>query len=153
MRSNAAEVSQYLAALTEERRHALAKVREVVLAHLPRGYEEAMNWGMISYQVPLDTYPETYNGQPLMYAALASQKRHMSLYLTAMYIDETIMNHFQASYRERGKRLEAGKSCIRFRVLEELPLDLVAETIALYSPDQFIQRMEQIRSKGSGKSG
>jgi hypothetical protein len=86
VRSDATTVDQYLSSLPEHRRAAIATVRQIILEHLPRGYEEAMNWGMIAYQVPLETYPDTYNGQPLMYAALASQKDHMAVYLTGIYM-------------------------------------------------------------------
>jgi uncharacterized protein YdhG (YjbR/CyaY superfamily) len=79
MYSDAKTVEKYLEELPEERRDALEAVRRTILEHLPDGYEEVMNWGMITYQVPLDVYPDTYNGKPLMYAALASQKRHMAL--------------------------------------------------------------------------
>ncbi|MGI9584813.1 MAG: DUF1801 domain-containing protein, partial [Acidimicrobiia bacterium] len=82
MRSDATSVDQYLAELPDDRRAAIETVRDTILANLPDGYEEAMNWGMITYQVPLATYPDTYNGKPLMYAALASQKHHMAVYLT-----------------------------------------------------------------------
>ena len=81
MRSEASSVEQYLKELPEDRRAAVAAVRQTILANLPAGYEEAMNWGMIGYQVPLSSYPDTYNDQPLMYAALASQKNHMAVYL------------------------------------------------------------------------
>jgi hypothetical protein len=84
MRSNAASVEEYVSALPDDRRVTIERVRDVILENLPKGYEEAMNWGMITYQVPLETYPDTYNGQPLMYAALASQKNHMAVYLTAI---------------------------------------------------------------------
>ena len=83
MRSEAKTVDGYLAELPRDRREAISAVWRVIVENLPDGYEEAMNWGMITYQVPLSTYPETYNKQPLMYAALASQKNHMAVYLSA----------------------------------------------------------------------
>jgi uncharacterized protein YdhG (YjbR/CyaY superfamily) len=88
VRSDAATVDEYLASLPDERREAIEVVRNEILANLPDGYEEAMNWGMIAYQVPLSVNPDTYNGQPLMYAALASQKNHMAVYLTSVYAQE-----------------------------------------------------------------
>ena len=115
MRSGANTVEQYLAELPGARRTAIQTVREVILAHLPRGYEEVMNWGMITYQVPLFKYPDTYNKQPLMYAALASQKNYMSLYLTAVHMDEKTRKEFEKEYRATGKKMDIGKSCIRFR--------------------------------------
>jgi uncharacterized protein YdhG (YjbR/CyaY superfamily) len=139
MRSEATAVEAYLAGLPEERRAAIAAVRQVILAHLPEGYEEAMNWGMITYQVPLATYPDTYNGQPLMYAALASQKNYMSLYLMNIYTDDESRLAFEAAYRATGKRLDVGKSCVRFRKLDDLPLDLIAETIAATGVQAFVE--------------
>ena len=94
MQSNAATVDQYLAELPEDRREVIQKVRQVIRQNLPKGYEEVMNWGMITYQVPLEVYPDTYNKQPLMYAALASQKNHMAVYLSAIYLDESERNTF-----------------------------------------------------------
>jgi hypothetical protein len=136
----------YLAALPEDRRIALSAVRDVILANLPDGYAEAVRWGMISYEVPLETFPDTYNGQPLSYAALASQKRHMSLYLMGIYSDEGNREWFEQAAAERGARLDIGKSCVRFRKLEDLPLDLVGEAIARYPVDDFIRLHEKVRS-------
>lgn len=137
MRSDVATVDEYLASLPEDRRQALEAVREVILDHLPDGYEEVMNWGMITYQVPLDTYPDTYNGKPLMYAALASQKHHMAVYLTSVYADDASRKAFEEEYRATGKRLDMGKSCVRFRSLDDLPLDLVGLTIGSVEVDRF----------------
>lgn len=142
MRSEAATVARYLAGLPPDRRAALRAVREVVLANLPPGYEEAMNWGMIAYQVPLATYPDTYNGKPLMYAALASQKNHMALYLAGIYVDEGARRRFEKAYRSSGKRYDVGKSCVRFRKLDDLPLDLVGEAIASLGVAKFVARVE-----------
>jgi hypothetical protein len=125
--------------LPEDRRTAIAAVREVVLANLPDGYEEAMNWGMIAYQVPLATFSETYNKQPLLYAALASQKRHMAVYLTGIYTSEDARRRFEAAYKATGKRFDVGKSCVRFRTIDDLPLDLIGETIAAMTPADLIR--------------
>lgn len=146
MRSEAATVGEYLDSLQEGRREAVAEVRDVVAANLPGGYVEAMNWGMITWQVPLERYPNTYNKQPLMYAALASQKNYMSLYLTSIYMDEDEAESFEARYRATGKRYDVGKSCVRFRTVDDLPLDLVAETIAATPVDAFIDQYEQARA-------
>lgn len=148
MRSEATTVREYLASLPEDRRDAISAVRKVIRANLPQGYEEAMNWGMITYQVPLRTYPDTYNGQPLMYAALASQKNHMAVYLTAIYLSEQSRKSFEAAYRATGKRLDAGKSCVRFRKPDDLPLTLIGDTIASLSVEEFVGR---VRSLGSGR--
>ena len=145
MKSEAKSVEQYLTELPEDRRKEIESVRQVILENLPEGYEEAMNWGMISYQVPLETYPDTYNGQPLMYAALASQKNHMSLYLTGIYMDEETKEGFEEAYRATGKRYDVGKSCVRFRKLDDLPLPLIGESIAAMDVDAFVARAEEIR--------
>jgi uncharacterized protein YdhG (YjbR/CyaY superfamily) len=146
MRSNAATVEVFLAELSDERRELVEAVREVILEYLPEGYEEAMNWGMITYQVPLETYPDTYNGKPLMYAALASKKNHVSLYLTGIYMDEEARESFKAAYKATGKRYDAGKSCVRFRKVDDLPLALIGETIASLEVDEFVERMKQLHS-------
>ena len=85
VQSKAATVDEYLDELSPEKRDVVSRVREVVLENLPEGYVESMNWGMISYEIPLATYPETYNGQPLSYMALAAQKRHYALYMMHVY--------------------------------------------------------------------
>ena len=145
VRSDATTVAQYLAELDPERRRQIAAVRDVVLANLPDGYEESMNWGMISYEIPLERYPNTYNKQPLGYAALASQKHHMSLYLMALYADPDQEQSFEERYRATGKRYDVGKSCVRFRRIDDLPLDLIAEVIASTSVDEYIARYEAAR--------
>jgi uncharacterized protein YdhG (YjbR/CyaY superfamily) len=142
MRSDAVNVEEYLAGLPDDRREAITRVREAILANLPEGYEEAMNWGMVSYQVPLDVYPETYNGQPLMYAALASQKNYMAVYLSSIYGNDGARERFEAAYRESGKRYDMGKSCVRFRSLEDLPLDLIGAAIRATPIDDFIDTYE-----------
>lgn len=145
MRSDATTVEQYLDELPQDRRIAIETVRDLVVANLPEGYEESMNWGMIVYSVPLESYPDTYNKQPLMYAALASQKNYMSLYLTAVWTTDEVRDGFLAEYRESGKRLDMGKSCVRFRKLDDLPLDLISETISAIDVDTFIETYENSR--------
>lgn len=151
MRSNAHRVDEYLAELPEERRAAIEAVRGTILKKLPKGYEEVMNWGMITYQVPLDTYPETYNGQPLMYAALASQKNHMAVYLTGIYMSETARRDFEKAYKATGKRLDVGKSCVRFKKLDDLPLPLIGKVIAATSVKKFIARVEEVAKDRKAK--
>ena len=147
MRSDADTVEQYLAELPEERRQAISAVREVILASLPEGYEEVMNWGMITYQVPLSVYPDTYNKKPLMYAALASQKNHMAVYLISLYMNEKTRIEFEEDYRSTGKRLDTGKSCVRFRRLEDLPLTLIGKAISSMSVRDFIDAVKNVRQR------
>ena len=150
MRSDAATVDQYLSSLSDDRRAAIQTVRQVILENLPEGYEEVMNWGMITYQVPMETYPNTYNGKPLMYAALASQKNHMAVYLTGIYSDDEAREEFEAAYRATGKPLNTGKSCVRFRKLDDLPLSLVGGVIASQEVDDFTRLFEKARSASRG---
>ena len=146
MRSEATTVEEYLDSLPDDRRQQITRVRHLILANLPDGYVETMNWGMISYEVPLETYPDTYNGKPLMYAALASQKNHMAVYLSGVWGIEGVEPVFKARYLETGKRLDMGKSCVRFRSVDDLPLELIGETIASLPPDEFIAGFEKSRA-------
>ena len=151
MQSKAITVDQYLQELPEARAAQISRVREIVLEHLPAGYEEVMNWGMITYQVPLNVYPDTYNKKPLLYAALASQKNHMAVYLSGIYMFEEKFKTFETAYRETGKRFDTGKSCVRFRKLEDLPLDLIGETIASLPLETFVAHVKAIHSPRKGK--
>ena len=147
MRSEAATVEAYLAELPDPRREAISTVRTVILDNLPAGIEEAMNWGMIAYEIPLSRYPDTYNGQPLLYAALASQKNHMAVYLHSIYADPDTRTEFEEAYRGTGKKMDVGASCVRFRTLENLPLDVVAEAVAAVDVDTYIARYEKARGQ------
>ena len=133
------KVEEYLNELPDDRKESLSIVREVITQNLPTGYDEVMNWGMITYEVPLVKFPETYNGKPLMYAALASQKNHMSVYLMGCYMSPDIRKEFENAYKKSGKKFDAGKSCIRFKKVDDLPLKLIGETIASMSVRKFIE--------------
>jgi hypothetical protein len=146
MHSDATTVREYLDSLPDDRRTALTKVRAVIRKNLPRGIVESMNWGMISYEVPLRTYPDTYNGQPLAYAALASQKNHMSVYLMGIYGDASLRERFEADYRATGKRMDVGKSCVRFRTLDDLPLEVVGEAVGALTLEQFLAMHDEAAS-------
>jgi hypothetical protein len=143
--SRANTVREYLAGLPADRRAAIAAVRKVIRDHLPDGYEEGMLYGMISYYVPLSRYPTTYNGQPLALASLASQKGHMSLYLMCVYGNRELERWFAAAFRKAGKKLDMGKSCVRFESIDDLPLDVIGETIARTSIDDYIASYERRR--------
>ena len=146
MQSRVSTVSQYLSQLTTDRREAIEAVRQIILENLPSGYEEVINWEMITYQVPLETYPDTYNKKPLMYAALASQKNHMAVYLIGIYIDDEARQKFETAYRATGKKYDVGKSCVRFKALDDLPLTLIGESIAGLDVEEFIERVEKAGS-------
>lgn len=142
----AATVEAYLAQLPPDRRAAIAKVRDVVNANLPAGYEEGMQYGMIGWYVPLARYPETYNGQPLGIASLASQKGYMALYLIGVYGDPDLAAWFRRAFAAAGKKLDMGKSCVRFKSLDALPLDVIGETIRRVPVERFLAQYEDARS-------
>ncbi len=147
VQSQAETPEQYLAELTPDRRAAVEAVRATILDNLPEGYEEQMSFGMLAYVVPLETYPDTYNHQPLMYAALASQKRHMAVYLTNVYADEASLDWFVDAYRATGKKLDMGKSCVRFKRLDDLPLDVIGQAVARTPVADFLEYYERSRSR------
>lgn len=146
-KSEAATVEEYLDELPEERREVVARVREVILRNLPRGYRETMNWGMVCYEVPLENYPDTYNGQPLGYAALAAQKNYVALHLMCAYQDSELEKKLREGFARAGKKLDMGKSCIRFKRLEDLPLEVIGEAVASTPPEKFIEQYEKGRHK------
>jgi hypothetical protein len=138
-------VEAYLDSLPDDRRGPISEVRDVINAHLPEGYVEQMDWGMISWVVPLDLKPDTYNGKPLCYASLASQKQHMAVYLLGMYTDGPELEWFRQEYADRGMKLDMGKSCVRFKRLDDLPLDVLGEAIGKIEVDEFVARYEATR--------
>jgi uncharacterized protein YdhG (YjbR/CyaY superfamily) len=138
--SKAKTVNAYLKDLPPERRRVLSRVREVILQNLPDGYVERMNWGMISYEIPLETFPDTHNGQPLNYIALAAQKNHYSLYIMGANQDPAQEARLRQAYAQSGMKLDMGKSCVRFRKLENLPLDVLGELVAGITPKAYIAR-------------
>ena len=146
-RIDVASVPAYLAALPPERRKAIAAVRKVIRANLPPGYEEGPQFGMIGYYVPLTRFPDTYNGQPLCLAGLASQASYMSLYLMCVYGDGKLRASFERGFRAAGKKLNMGKSCVRFKSVDDLPLDVIGKAIAAVSVDRYIAHYEETRKR------
>ena len=145
--SKATTVAEYLAELPADRRKTISTVRAVVRKSLPKGYEEGVGYGMICYTVPLATHPVTYNGQPLCYAALASQKQYCAIYLMNVYGDATSAKAFREGFKKAGKKLDMGKSCVRFKTADDLPLDVIGETIAAMPVKAFIEMHERSRKK------
>jgi hypothetical protein len=145
VQSEATTVEDYLSELPADRRKTVEGVRAVILEHLPDGYVEGMQYGMIGYYIPLERYPDTSNGQALAIAALASQKRHVSLYLMGIYANEDDAWWFREKWTLSGKRLDMGKSCVRFRKLDDVPLDVVGAAIARTSAVDFIADYERSR--------
>ena len=141
MRSEATTVDEYLSELTSEQRSVIEPLRKLILENIPEGIQESMNWGMISYEIPLRSFPDTYNKQPIGYAALSVQKHGFSLYLMPLYMDDKKM----AKIQKQSKKFMLGKSCIQFKSLEELPLDLIVEILRSYTVETYIEAYKNIK--------
>ena len=122
-------------------------MRATILAHLPAGYEESFEHGMLAYQVPLAVYPDTYNKKPLLYAALASQKGHMALYLCNVYGLPALRERFAAGFAAAGKKLDMGKSCVRFKKLADVPLAVIGEAVAATPMADFVAFAKALQKK------
>jgi hypothetical protein len=147
MKSAAKTPDAYVKSLPAERRDAIGAVRAVILKNLPEGYEEVVDFGMLAYVIPLKRYPDTYNGHPLAVVALASQKQYMSLYLMCVYGSATLKTWFASAFKKAGKTLAMGKSCVRFKRIEDLPLGVIGEAVARVSVDEYLKRYEKSRRK------
>ncbi|MSU57291.1 MAG: DUF1801 domain-containing protein [Pedosphaera sp.] len=156
MTSNAKTVAEYLRSLPEDRRIAISAVRKVILANLPAGYEEIMQYGMIGYVVPLRIYPAGYPPDPklpLGFACLGSQKNHMALYMMCIYCDPPTAKWLKQAFKDAGKRLDMGKSCLRFKKLDDLPLDVIGQVIARVPVKEYIARVEKVFQRKPRKRG
>ena len=155
MQSKATTVDAYLAELPEERREAISSIRGVILKNLPNGYEEGMQWGMIGYYVPHSLYPAGYHCQPeepLPVASLASQKNHMAFYGLGLYINEAQARWFVEEWKKAGKKLDMGKSCVRFKTLDDVAVDVIGRAIKRLPVEQYIEQYErQLTTNDSGK--
>ena len=143
MPAKTATVDEYLAALPDDRCEALTTVREEILTSLPEGVEETMGWGMPTYEIPLELSGPTYNGKPLMYAALASQKRHMAAYLTCAYLSEGDREWIEERFAAAGKKLDMGKSCLRFRSLDDIPAGVIGDAVGRKTVEEFLRENER----------
>ena len=165
MQSAASSVSAYLASLPDDRRAAIETVRKLILKNLDKGFEEGMQYGMIGYYVPHKLFPAGYHcdpKQPLPFAALASQKNYMSLYLMGVYCgcgdsstDETPdARWFRDAWGKTGKKLDMGKACVRFRKIDDVALDVVGEAIKRISAKAYIERYLDVlsRTKSAAKA-
>lgn len=144
--SAANSVHQYLEQLPQPRRGELEQLVELIRANLPQGHDEAMAFGMIAWQVPIEISGPTYNKQPLCPVALAAQKHHISLYLLSIYGSEELTKEFQERWKASGKKLDMGKSCIRFRSLDQADLETIAWAVGLLTPEQFTEMYLKARS-------
>jgi hypothetical protein len=150
MTSNAKTVSEYLASLSPDRRAAISAVRKVILTNLPKGYEECMQYGMIGYVVPHSIYPAGYHCDPtkaLTYASLGSQKNHMAIYLMCAYGDPATNEWFRKAYATSGKKLDMGKSCVRFKKVEDLALNVIGQVIARVPVDRYIAHVTELLNR------
>jgi len=145
-RTNATTVDAYLAELPDERRAVMSAIRELILKNLPKGYRESMNWGMISYEIPLEVFPDTYNGQPFGYVALAAQKNYYALHLMGVCVDSKQREVLEKGFAKLGKKMDMGKGCLRFKKVEDLPLDTVAKVIASATPEKLMARVKTLRA-------
>lgn len=137
--SRASTPDEYLAGLPEDRAPVVHAVRSTILAHLPDGFEETMAYGMLGYVIPLDRFSDTYNGQPLATIALANQKNHVAVYLMGIYGDDDQRTWFVDAWRATGKKLDMGKSCVRFKALDDVSLEVLGQAVARVTPDMLIR--------------
>ena len=145
--SAASTVDEYLAGLPPERASVVTAMRDLINAHMPPGYQETMAFGMIGWGIPLSRYPDTYNKQPLGYVALAAQKNSYSLYLMGIYADVEQERALCEAAVAAGKKLDKGKSCLRFKRPDDLPLQAIGELIASLQVDDYIALYEASRKR------
>ena len=145
-------VAEWIAGLPEDRRRIVSKLRALLKRRVPKGYRESILWGAITYSIPLERFPDTYNGQPLCYAALGSRKSHLSLYLMCVYGNAAQTKKLQDGFRKAGKKLDMGKACIRFRALEDLPLDVIGDIVAAVPPEKYLEIYRKSRESGARKA-
>jgi hypothetical protein len=145
-------VAAYLASLTPQKRTVIEEARAFVHRHIPQGYAEFMNWGVINWGIPLDEFPHTYNGQPLCYVGLGAQKNYNSLYLMGAYDSSNgkYTSPFSQkllvdAFKKAGKRLDMGKCCLHFRELDDLELTSVATVIAMSTPKEYIAYYKRVK--------
>ena len=156
MKSSATTVEEYLQGLPADRRAAINAVRQAILASLPEGYVECMSYGMIGYVVPHNIYPAGYHCDPklpLPYACLGSQKNHMALHLMTVYGDPAMEKWFRNVWAATGKKLDMGKACVRFKKLEDVPLDVIGQVIARVPVKDYIARVEKLIGATRSKRG
>ena len=160
VQSKATTVTLYLASLPADRRAALEAVRAVIKKNLGAGYEEGMQYGMIGYFVPHRLFPAGYHcdpKQPLSFAALASQKGHMSLYMMGLYIgpegkEPPEAREFREAWVKTGRKLDMGKACVRFKKLEDVALDVVGEAIRRLPVKVYLDRYRALDPRGSASA-
>ena len=131
-------VDDYVASVPADRREAFDAVRATINANLPAGFEEGVEFGMLTWSVPLSTFADTYNGRPLGLIALANQKQYLAMYVLGVYATEGGEERFRTAWEATGTKLDMGKSCVRFRRVDDVPLAVVADTVRSSSVDALI---------------
>jgi hypothetical protein len=149
MISQAETPEQYISELSDERRPAIKNIRSAILKNLPSGFEETMSYGMIGYVVPHSVYPDGYHTDPslpLPFINLASQKNHIALYHSGIYSDEKLKGWFTSEYKNTiGKKPDMGKSCIRFKKTDSIPLKLIGDLASKMTAEEWIELYENMR--------
>ena len=157
MQSKATTVAAYLESLPPDRREALEKVRRVFLENLDPQYEEGMGYGMMGYHVPHSVWPHGYHCDPklpLPFAGMASQKGHMSVYMMCLYGETPHAEWFKKAWAKTGKKLDMGKACIRFKRVEDLALDVIAETLRRVPVAEYLRIYQKsLAQMGKGVDG
>lgn len=150
MTSNAKTVAEYLKELPADRRAAISKLRQVIKKNLDKGFVETMQYGGICYVVPHKLYPAGYHCNPkdaLPFAGLGSQKHHIGVYLMCIYYDEKHVEAFKKDWAKSGKKLDMGKSCVRFKKIEDASLEAIGNAIKRVTLKKFIAMYESVKPK------
>jgi len=146
MQSKATTPEEYIDSLPEDRRKIISQIRKVLLKNLPKGFKEGMGYGMIGYVVPHTIYPDGYHcdpKQPLPFISLASQKNHIALYHMGLYAGKYLDWFTKEWSKVTDKKLDMGKSCIRFKKPEDVPLELIGELASKITPKEWIALYEK----------
>ena len=152
--SSASTVAEYLSALADNRQADISAVRSVILKHLPKGYEEGIQYGMIGYFVPHSIYPAGYHcnpKEPLPFVQLGSQKNHMVVHMMCIYINDPLREWFESAWNASGKNLDMGKGCIRFKKVDDLALDVLGECISRVTVESYVAMFDSILESRSSK--
>lgn len=147
MHSDAATVADYVSELDGGRREQVQTTLDLLRPHLPQGLQESMDYGMITWTIPLSVAPDTYNGKPLMFGGLASQKNHISLYLTCLYVGVPMSEEEFRAQWSAPKKLNMGKSCIRYRSVEDIDVSLIQRVLGETTLSGLITAYDRTRTQ------
>ena len=144
----AANADEYIEKVPAAQREVVSILRKLIKKNLPKGYVESVSWGVISYEIPLKKFADTYNGRPLTYIGLAAQKNHYALYLMCYYSSSERGKWLKDEFKKAGKKLDMGKCCLRFKKLDDLPLKMIEKVVASITPEQYISTYKEMKAKG-----